>query len=79
MKTLEEVIKIQTDVQDEFLKHPEVTGIDVGYRTVEGKQTEELAIRIYVRNKKEALQRLQLPSELQGVPVEIIERKFELH
>jgi hypothetical protein len=78
MKSLEEVMQVQAEVQDELLKHPEVTGVDVGRRTIGGEQTGELAIRIYVRDKKEALQRLKLPAELQGVPVEVIERNFKL-
>ena len=78
MKSLEEVMRVQAEVQDELLKHPEVTGVDVGRRSVGGKQTEELAIRIYVRDKKAALQTLKLPSELQGVPVEVVERDFKL-
>jgi hypothetical protein len=78
MKSLEEVMRVQAEVQDELLKHPEVTGVDVGRRSIDGKQTEELAIRIYVRDKKLALQTLKLPSELQGVPVEVVERDFKL-
>lgn len=78
MKSLEEVMRIQAEVQDELLRHPEVTGVDVGRRSIGGKQTDELAIRIYVRDKKVALQTLKLPSELQGVPVEVVERSFKL-
>ena len=78
MKTLDEVLRIQAEVQDDLLKQPGVTGVDVAYRSVDGKQTDELVIRIFVADKNEALKRLQLPGEIKGVPVEVIERRFKL-
>jgi hypothetical protein len=79
MKTLEEVIQIKNEVEDDLLKLAGVTGIGVGDRAVvEEGQTREYAIRIYVEDRAEALRRSHLPSEIRGVPVEVIERHFEL-
>lgn len=79
MKTMDEALQIKAEVEPDLINKPGVTGIDVGYRVVDGKRTEEPAIRVYVANKEAAVKALSLPGEIQGVAVEIIERKFELH
>lgn len=79
MKSLDEVTQIKAEVEKDLIKMPGVTGIDVGYRIVDGKPTEVLAIRVYVSNKAEALKQLKIPTEIQGVPVDLIERTFVLH
>jgi hypothetical protein len=79
MKTLAEVTQIMERARDDILKFPEVTGIDVGSRIVEGKPTDELVIRIYVANRKELPPPIAQLTEIEGVPVEIIERHFKLH
>jgi len=78
MKTLEEVIRIQQEVQDDLLKLAGVTGVDVTQRTIEGHRTNEYVIRIFVEDQAEALRRLQLPGVIQGVHVEVVERRFGL-
>ena len=79
MKTMDEALQVKAGIEADLIKQPGVTGLDVGYHVVDGKRTEEPAIRVYVANKQEALKTLKIPTEVQGVAVEIIERKFELH
>lgn len=79
MKTLVEVTQIMERARDDILKIPEVTGIDVGNRIVEGDPTAEFVIRIYVANRKEISPEIEQITEIEGVPVEIIERHFKLH
>ena len=57
-------------------KYPNVTGVGVGYKMVNGHRTEIISIRVYVRTKlpvdqlpKDAI----LPQQVDGVPVDVIE------
>ncbi len=79
MKSLDEVMQIKAEVEPDLIKLPGVTGIDVGYRIVAGKPTDVLSIRVYVSNKAEALKKLKIPTEIRGIPVDLIERTFVLH
>jgi hypothetical protein len=73
-KTLEQAMRSKERVEAEILGKPGVTGIDVGARS--GAEGGEPVIRIYVTDKKTAP---ELPAEVDGVPVVVIERRFELH
>lgn len=59
-----------------------VVGVGVGFKEVGGVRTEQVAIRVYVDQK---LPRDQLagadllPEEIEGVPVDVIEARFEVH
>ena len=79
MRTLEEVTRIKESVEHEWLKTPGVTGIDVGYATSGAEGQGEPVIRVYVENRQEALKLSAIPSNTQGVPVILIERRFKLH
>jgi hypothetical protein len=79
MKSLDEATRIKAAIEGDWMKRPGVTGMDVGYRLVEGKPTDQVAIRVYVDNLATTQNQLDLPSEIEGVPVEIVERRFELH
>lgn len=63
-------------------RYPNVTGVGVGFREVGGKLTEEVAVRVYV-TKKVPLDALApdavLPSDIDGVPVDVIEANFRIH
>lgn len=71
MTTLEEVKRIKQEVSSNLRKLHGVTGVGVGYKSVNGKKTSELAILVYVENKKEVAG--TIPNEIQGIPVDIIE------
>jgi hypothetical protein len=74
MATLDEAVHAKERVQADILGQPGVTGIDVGLMRETG--TEKPVIRIYVADKQKAP---PLPNEVDGVPVVVIERRFELH
>ena len=40
-------------VRKQWLKQPDVTAVDVGYKIKDGKLTDELAIRIHVKRKRD--------------------------
>jgi len=76
MNTFEAAVRAKERIESEILGKPGVTGIDVGSHSVAGTESGEPAIRIYVADKQKAP---TLPSEVDGIPVIVIERRFELH
>lgn len=62
--------------------YPHVTGVGVGFKEVGGSRTEEIAVRVYVQRKLPRAQLSEqdlLPEEIGGVPVDVIEARFEVH
>lgn len=62
--------------------YPHVTGVGVGFREVGGSRTDEIAIRVYVDRKlprSELSDQDLLPAEVDGIPVDVIEARFEVH
>jgi hypothetical protein len=79
MKSLEEATRIKESVEVEWLRLPGVTGIDVAYSGQTGTEQSQPVIRVYVANLEDARRRSIVPSEIQGVPVVLIEKRFRLH
>ena len=79
MKSLDEIRRIKTEVEAELLKLPGVTGVDVGYKHVGGKKTDVLSIRVYVEQKKDVPEKEAVPKQIEGIPTDVIERRFVLH
>jgi hypothetical protein len=75
----EQVRQVKEQVEDELLHLPGVTGVDVGYKIVGGQKTDTLAIRVYVQKKQDAPAGQEIPTEIQGVPTDVIERRYVLH
>jgi hypothetical protein len=78
-KSLDEIIHLKNEVEAELLKLPGVTGVDVGYKYVDGKKTDVLAIRVYVQKKRDMPEKDAIPQMIQDVPTDVIERHFILH
>jgi hypothetical protein len=69
---------IKKEAEPDLLKIPGVTGVGIGYKYVNGKKTDELAILIYVKDENSVT--LTLPSQIKGVRTHIIPSgKFVLH
>jgi len=79
MSRYEEVRRIKETVEADLLRRPGVTGVDIGPKLVGGKETGRLAIRIYVAKKKDVPDAEVIPKEIEGVPTDVIERRFVLH
>jgi hypothetical protein len=66
-------------VVDELLARPGVNAVDVGFKYVKGKQTDQVAIRVHVASKK-PMSRVakgeQIPDEIDGFPTDVIERTY---
>jgi hypothetical protein len=68
--TLDEAAAIKARHEQDWLKREGVTGVDVG------KAGDGVVIRIYVRDPAKVA---GLPSQVEGVPIEVIARTFGLH
>jgi hypothetical protein len=68
--TLEQATEVKARHEQDWLKRDGVTGVDVGL--ADGNAV----IRVYVRDPAKAS---GLPPEVEGVPVHVIGRTFELH
>lgn len=79
MATLNELFTIKQQVEQQYLDRPGVTGIDVGYKVVGGVQTDQLAIRVHVQEKKARVPAAEkVPAEIDGVVTDVLERAYEL-
>jgi hypothetical protein len=76
-RKVEEIKRIKEEAEGDLLKIPGVTGVGVGYQSVDGVKTDKLAILVYV-GYKASLKKDAIPAEIKGFPTEIIERDFKL-
>ena len=76
---LEQIRRIKEAAEADLLKLPGVTGVDIGPKIVDGKETGDLAIRVFVDTKQDVPAGQQIPAQIQGVPTDVIERRYRLH
>lgn len=77
-----EMEQAKARVEERLLALPGVTGVDIGFKEVGGEVTDQLAIRVLVREKKsldEVPEEERIPEEIEGHPADVIQRRFELH
>ncbi len=55
-----------------------MTGVDIGYKEVGGQLTDQLAIRVLVKAKREVAPEERVPQSVAGFPTDVIERSYEL-
>jgi hypothetical protein len=61
----------------QFLHHPDVSLIDIGYESENQAQSQPIALLIHVR-RPEATQTLGAPDNINGIPVRIMVEDFRL-
>lgn len=77
-----ELQRVKRRSEGRLLALPGVTGVDIGYKEVDGRPTGTVAIRVLVAQKKPqgAVPADELiPVQIEGHPADVIERRFELH
>lgn len=82
MKTLHEIRPIKNSEESRLLKKSGVTGVDIGYKIVGGEKTDNLAIRVYVAEKKsldDIPTKQRIPKTIKGVKTDVIARQFQLN
>lgn len=73
---IERVRRIKAAAEDDLLSRPGVTAVDVGYKFVNGRKTDEIVIRIHVAEKKDVPQDQKIPDTIQGVKTDVIQKQF---
>lgn len=72
-------LEIKEKYQEELFKIPEVTGVGIGLKIVDGNYTDEFSIRVHVVNKKppgEVKPEEMIPKEIEGVETDVIEEGY---
>jgi hypothetical protein len=78
---LQKALEVKDRIAPQFMANPNVTGVGVGYRIVNGQRTREVCIRVYVSKKRprhELRAEEVLPDSMEGIPVDVIEATFEI-
>lgn len=68
-------------VHDDWLRRPGVTAVDLGFKWTDGQMTDQLAIRVHVREKRpltELSEEERFPKEIEGIPIDVIEAEYGL-
>ncbi|HEX5493977.1 MAG TPA: hypothetical protein VFX70_05300 [Mycobacteriales bacterium] len=71
-----EVVPLKQVVENDLLRLPNVTGVDVGYKEIGGEQTNEMAILVFVREKGNFDEPDRIPARIQHVRTDVIEAVF---
>jgi hypothetical protein len=74
--------EVKRAVAGRLRSYPNVTGVGVGFKEVGGVRTDQVAIRVYVDRKLPRAQLADdevLPEEVEGIPVDDIEARIEVH
>ena len=79
MKALSEMREIKAAREANLFRLPGVTAVDLGPKVVGGKATDEIAIRVYVEEKRDVPEKEAIPKTIQGVKTDVIQRKYVLH
>ena len=73
------LVDLQSRHVDWLLDHPDVTAVDVNYKTVGGNRTNQLSLVIWVENKileEELPEERLLPRDIEGFQTDIIEEEI---
>src|ERR1043165_4340078 len=73
------IVEAKRKAEADLLKLPGVTGVDIGFKEVAGQPTDQVAIRVLVEEKKDVPKGQHVHKEIEGIPTDVIQRKFELH
>jgi hypothetical protein len=75
-QAIDRVLAVKAKVKEDLLSRANVIGLGIGFKTVEGKQTEEIALVVLVSRKlppTALAAQDRLPSEIEGVPIDVQE------
>lgn len=74
MAHLDEIIRHKEAAEADLLKLKGTTGVDVGFKYVKGKRTDEIVVRVLVKEKKKQVPENQkVPKEINGIKTDVIE------
>jgi hypothetical protein len=78
MLDYESIQEVKERIEPEILRSPGVTGVGIGFKKVSGENTDQLAIRVYVVQKRDVPASEAIPPTFDGIPTDVIEKTFQL-
>lgn len=78
MQDHQKVVQIKNTAEEDLLKRPGVTAVDVGYKYVNGQKTDTIAIRVHVAEKKDVPPDQAIPETIDGVKTDVLQNRFVL-
>lgn len=73
MKVDENILKAKASAVEDLLNRPGVTGVDVGLKNIGGQRTDQIVIRVFVKEKKNVPEAERLPQTINGIPTDVIQ------
>ncbi|MBE9508355.1 MAG: hypothetical protein IMY86_09935 [Chloroflexi bacterium] len=73
--------RARDELVDQFINHPDVSLIDAGYPPEQGEGTEEVVLRIHVRERwmrAKPDERVAFPDQVDGIPVVVMLGEYRL-
>jgi len=67
------------EAREAYIEREDVTGVDIGYKYVDGRRTDDIVIRIHVEKKREFVPEAEMfPKEINGITVDVIQGVYGL-
>lgn len=80
MEDVKAFVAAKESVEEALLKQPGVTGVGVGYKYVGGKRTDQVAVQVFVKEKKKTVPKGErIPQRIAGQLTDVIQRTFRPH
>lgn len=64
-------------LSNEYLHHPDVSLIDMGLNTQEGRFTDQVVLRIHVRRQVNPNDNMLFPKDVDGIPVIVMHADYK--
>jgi len=77
LENLERAQTARQKLANQYLDHPEVSLIDIGYDSERRDRKEQIVLRVHLRQAA-AQEKLQIPAEIDGIPVRVLHADFRL-
>jgi len=77
----DKVYRAQDKLVRQFLHHPDVSLIDIGYAPDQGAKTKSIVLRIHVRKRwmeADEDDRISFPKQVDGIPVVVVPGDYRL-
>ena len=73
---IERILRQKESAEADLLALPGVTGVDVGYKYIDGQMTDDLVIRVFVEEKRDVPPEQLIAKTINGVDTDVIEHRF---
>ena len=74
MEISPEIRRVRQSAEAELLARPGVTGVDIVRKKVGGRETDIIAIEVSVEKKRDVPPDQAIPTTIEGVPTDVVER-----